>query len=312
MKSSLVLVLSLLALFSCQSKWEKEIQKQVDDINSLKAALTAELGVQVDFAKISSNGAGERYIVYKNTATGEYMAYNITKWDSKYMTTYSQYIPDGDDVIHDLDKKSEWTKSGYWEDIKEYQNVTTSQYVTEYRDVTRNEYDFGCSCYRDVTSRESYSFWKDITEWKEVKVGERYIDTSGYVNYYYGGGFRFENSGSGSKDLDVYAANREQMSEAGITNKFKNEFSLSTDRAKELARLSMQYMKLENTRALTVKEKDQFAMKSLGVSMNQVESALRSRAMGDEAAYEDLLNQAAKVNKTTPEMIGKFFNEIVE
>lgn len=296
MKKTLVLALSALALFSCESKWEKEYKAEQQKKLTFKAAVEAELGTTLTQMKVSGTGA-ESYIVYKDAATGEFIAVNYTKFVDG-MTSF--YIADADDIVRNMDQKSEWTVSGYNEDI------TEQRQYTDYEWQTKNSYDFQCSCYRDE------QVYVPVTKWETVKIGERWVDTSGYKFYYYGGGFRFENTSGGSKDLDAYAAIREEASQGKIADRFKSEFSLSSDRAKELANLTAKYMKLENTRALTKSEKDHFATKSLGVSMNQIETAMRSRAMGYDAEYDALLKQAAQVNKTTPEMIGKFFEQVVE
>jgi hypothetical protein len=39
---------------------------------------------------------------------------------------------------------------------------------------------------------------------------------------------------------------------------------------------------------------------------------MKNKAQGSEAQYDDLLKTAAKVNNTTPEQIGKFFDQVVE
>ena len=93
--------------------------------------------------------------------------------------------------------------------------------------------------------------------------------------------------------------------------KLKSEFSLSDNRAGELARLVNRYKKLDNIRELTQQEKDLFAKDSLGVSMKEVEKAFRNKAEGRDKAYNDMLDQAAATNQTTPEMIGKFFDTYV-
>jgi uncharacterized lipoprotein YehR (DUF1307 family) len=137
------------------------------------------------------------------------------------------------------------------------------------------------------------------------------VDSSGYVDFYYGGGFRFENNSTASRDLDTLAALREEAAEQFIAFKLQSEFSLSSDRAAELAKLANRYDRMESVRELTQREKDRFAMSALGVDMGKVEKALKSRAQGDEGAYLEMLEIAARANQTTPENIGRFFETIV-
>ncbi len=281
----IVIAISALFLVACQSKLDKQIQKEVDDINTLKAAIAVDTGNEIKFAKISGSGT-ETYIVYKNVTTGEYLAYNLSKWDSRTMTTISQYMADSNDVVHNLDLKQEWVTTGHTED--DY----------DYRWITKSDWDATCSCNQD---HSSYDY---------VKIGSHYVDDSGYYPFYYGGGFRFENEGGTSKDLETMAALREEKSVENLSKTFKSQYSLSNDRAQELAKLSYKYMRVENSRELTKVEKDQFALKSLGVSMNDIEGALKKKAEGSENDYQFLLQKAAQVNNTTPEMIGKFFDQM--
>lgn len=298
-----ILGLSLLALLvgcnSGPSKYEIAAQEAKDNRTAFKAALEAKLGITLTQMKISGTST-EAYIVYKDAATGEFIAANISKFDSKIMTSLDQASFDSDDIVRNMQQKQEWVTSGY------SRNITRQESYTDYEAKTNSYYDSGCSCNRSET------VYLPVTKWKDVIVGSEWVDTSGNQYFYYGGGFRFENAAGASRDLDMYAAAREEMSEATMAAKFKSEFSLSTDRAKELANVSSKYLKLSSSRELTTKEKDQFAMKSLGVSMNQIESAMRKKAVGLTDDYEELLKQAAQVNKTTPEMIGKFFDQVVE
>lgn len=285
-KMTLLILVSFLFV-SCKSKWQKEYENKQKNIQTLQAAVSAEYGQSMTLAKISGTST-EAYVIFKNDVTGEYLAYNLAKWDRNTMTTTAQYVADNDDIIRNMDRKEEWVTTGHYEDIKEYQYVT------------KNEYDFTCSCYMD----------KQVYE--EVKIGERYVDDSGYYSFYYGGGFRFENTSTQTHDLETMAAMNEESMIKGLSQKFKGDFALSENRAQELANLSVKYMKLESRRELTRLEKDQFSLKALGVSMNQVETAMKDRASGTGQAYEALLLKAANVNRTTPELIGRFFDDMIQ
>jgi hypothetical protein len=277
-----LIVLSLLSFLFVACAQKKDAQ-------SFEKVLEAETGHSHSIAKLYTEKGN--FAVYKDEVTGEFKAYNMDKWDRETMTTVAQFMAngttDGVDVVRNLAKSSVWVVDGYWESI----------YRTEYG--YDEYYDEDCDCYE--TERYSY----------EVYVGERYVDTSHWYTYYSGNGFRFENTSSGSKDLETVAALKEEAAEKFIAFKLKSEFSLSTNRAEELAKLANRYQKLENSRELTSPEKDKFAMEALGVSMNQVESALKAKAEGSESHYQQLLETAAKTNNTTPEQIGKFFNEMV-
>ena len=258
------------------------------DAKDFEKLLEAQTGHAHSIAKLHTE-TGE-FVVYKDEVTGRYVAYNMAKFDRKNMSSMDQYLAvavQGQDFVHNLDQINEWIESGYWEAVYET--------WTEYYEV----YDEECDCYYE----ESYTY--------SEYVGDVYVDTSHWYTYYTGGGFRFDNTSTQSKDLDTIAALKEEVAEKFVAHKLASEFSLSANRAGELAKLANRYQKLENSRELTATEKDKFALDALGVSMTQVENALKERAEGNESVYADLLATASQVNKTTPEQIGAFFNEYV-
>lgn len=277
-----ILILLLISIFFVSCGHRK-------DAKSFESALEASTGQSYSIAKLDSEKG--QYVVYKNDVTGEFVAYNMSKWDRHNMTDYSQYLAagavEGVDIIKNLVANTEWVVSGYWETI--YNHVT----------VTWEYYDDDCEC------------WETGSDYYKEYVGEVYVDTSSWYTYYTGSGFRFENTSAKSKDLETIAALKEDVAEKFMSHKFQSEFSLSANRANELAKLAGRYQKIENSRELTSAEKDTFALSALGVSMTQVEAALKSKAEGNDSRFESLLKTAAKVNNTTPEQIGKFFDEMV-
>jgi hypothetical protein len=280
MQKILVLIMMSVFLVACGHK---------KDAKSFELALEAETGHAHTIAKLYTE-TGE-YVVYRDDVTGEYKAYNMAKWDRDTMTSTAQYSAvavNGVDIVRNLLQNREWVEDGYWAD--DYRTVYESY---EY-------YDDYCECYR--TETKSYDKY----------VGSYWVDTSRWYTFYTGGGFRFDNTSSQSKDLDTLAALQEEAAQKFMALKLKSEFSLSASRADELAKLAGRYQKLESARELTQGEKDKFAMDALGVSMSQVESAIKDRAEGNESRYSDLLSTAARVNNTTPEQIGRFFNEMVQ
>ncbi len=275
-----VLMLMCITVVACGHK---------KDAKSFEKALEASTGESYTIAKLDTEKG--KYVVYKNDVTGEYVAFNMDKWDRKNMTTVAQYMAagavEGVDIVKNLLKTTEWIESGYWESV----------YDTWYE--TYEYYDEDCEC------------WETETEYYSVYVGEVYVDTSHWYTYYTGGGFRFDNTSAQSKDLETIAALKEEVAEKFMSHKLQSEFSLSANRASELAKLAGRYQKLENSRELTASEKDTFALSALGVSMTQVEAALKSKAEGNDSRFNALMETAAKVNNTTPEQIGQFFNEMV-
>ncbi|HXH32147.1 MAG TPA: hypothetical protein VNJ01_15185 [Bacteriovoracaceae bacterium] len=275
MQKILVLALMSFLFIACGHK---------RDAQSFERALEASTGQQYEIVKLNTETG--RYVVYKNKTTGEFLAVNMDRWNRETMTTIEQFMAvavEGVDIVRNLASGREWVDSGYWRAI--------------YRTYYEEYYDESCSCYRE----ESY----------QVHVGDEWVDTSHWYTFYTGGGFRFDNTSSQSKDLETLAALKEEAAEKFMAYKLKSEFSLSSNRAAELAGLASRYQKLENSRELTSSEKDKFALSALGVSMNQVEAALKAKAQGNEKTYADLLATASKVNSTTPEQIGKFFEQMI-
>lgn len=277
-----ILVLMLLSVFFVACGHKK-------DAKSFEKALEEATGHPHTIVKLDTEKG--KYVVYQDKVTGEYVAYNMAKWDRENMSSLDQYMANGAvegvDIVRNLLQNSVWIHQGHWEPI--YETRTRSYSV----------WDDYCEC------------WKTETEYFTVHIGDRWVDTSYWYTYYTGGGFRFDNTSTQSKDLDTIAALKEEVAEKFIAHKLSSEFSLSANRAAELAKLAYKYQKLENTRELTASEKDKFAMEALGVSMSQVESAIKAKAEGDESRYQALLETAAKTNNTTPEEIGRFFNEMV-
>lgn len=221
-----------------------------------------------------------QYVVYKNEVTGEYTAYNLEKFDKK-MKSYEAYASavSANDVVQNLLQDKEWVVSGHY---YEYSTDSTSC-------------DADNNCY---TTTSYYT----TDEW---------IDTSHWNVFYTGGGFRFENNSIQTRDLDTLGALREDATLALMSHELTSQFSLSANRAQELAKLALRYQKLESRRELTSSEKNSFALESLGVSFTKVESAVKAKRNGSEAEYKKLLDEASQHNRTTPEEIGRFFEEFI-
>ena len=262
----LLLLTSMLLLSACRDSW-KEAEK-------FETILENETGQEYTLVKYATKVP--YYRVYKNEVTGEYSAYNLENYNRKKVENYAAYlaVAGNNAVIRDLEVQTEWVVEGHY-----YEESNTYTVCDSY----------GENCYNQTDT------WT-TDEW---------IDTSHYDEFYYGGGFRFSNVSVQSRDLETIAALEETAAVKMMSFALSSQYSLSSARADELAMLSYRYKKLENARELTASEKDLFAMKALGVSMNDVERSLK----GDGKSYQNLLETAAQVNRTTPEQIGQFFQE---
>ncbi len=282
------LLLSLLLVFTVASKSaaQKEQAKKDSHAKQLAIALSHEKGETYEVIRTTGNHA-----VLHNTDTDEYVALNVLLWDPKTMDSYQQYaaVATDADVVRNLVPKTEWIVEGHDEAI------TTTEWNWE--TVWHPENCFGCYEREQVQST--------------VVIGYKWVDTSHFHTFYDGAGLRFSTIESGTKDLESIAALREDVAKAELKSQFKNRYKLAESRSQELASLTYKYFRMENARELTDLEKDSFALKALGVSMSQIESAVKAKMIGSDDSYQKLLQEAAVVNKTSPEMIGKFFEEVI-
>lgn len=265
------MLVSTLLLCSCKDTFK--------DADSFEEVLEQSTGQGHTSIKYSYDHDGD-YHVFKNEVTGEFTAYNLRDFDRKKMNTMEAYlrIADSNDIVPNLEPKVEWVEDGYYRE--ESRTYTT--------------------CDSDGQNCNNYTETWKTNEW---------VDLSRNETFYYGGGFRFDNTSTASRDLETLAALSETMAVTMISSTLSSAYSLSATRAEELAKLTYRYKKMESARELTAPEKDAFALSALGVSLTQVESTLKERAKGNELTYQALLQKAASVNRTTPEQIGKFFDE---
>lgn len=265
-----------LSLVACKSETTKRAEVFANAISSSTGAT---------YQLVKSDTETRGYAVFRNLATGEFVAFNMNKYDrSNGGMTYEQFLAvaiPGTDIVNNLRREDRWIVSGYWSDITE----------TRYRDV----YDRFCDCYRT----ESYS----------VVVGREYIDTSHWATFYLGGGFLFDTAANASRDLETLAALDESAQKAFVASRLQSDFALSATRADELAGIVYRYQRLESRRALTESEKSIFTTEAFGLRNSEIESALRARAEGRDASYRAMLRRAAETNNTTPEAMGSFFDQ---
>ncbi|MFI5390277.1 MAG: hypothetical protein ACHQYQ_02865, partial [Bacteriovoracales bacterium] len=86
------------------------------------------------------------------------------------------------------------------------------------------------------------------------------------------------------------------------------KYGLSNERGQVIAKTLAAYNTLTSKRSLTPAEKDQFSNSLMGVDYK---TALKGVQSGDAKAFEDLMNQAAKTNETTPEAVSAIVRDMV-
>jgi hypothetical protein len=193
-----------------------------------------------------------KYVVYKNESTGNYIAYNLWKYNSETMTSLDQYLANaafGADIVGNLSVFVDYTYDNHGDRVTKF--------------------------------------------------------------YFYTDGFIFNSVSRASKDLETLSYLDEVASETFIASKLAYDFSFSSDRALELAKLTTKYQKLESARSLTLSEKDQFSLKALGVSFRKIERSIKANQQGQNSALNSLIEQAALLNRTSPEQMGRFFSEVL-
>lgn len=227
------------------------------------------------------------YVVFKNKDTGEYVAYNMDIYDRKGKMTYDQYMAiaqAGTDVVHNLEQNSKWVDTSHWET----QTYYSGDWVW---DDYYEDWEWCDTC--------GYSWTEDV--WVE----------SGYTYYWYtGNGFSFSNNELNvSRDLETLSGLADKAQVNLISAAIQNEFSLSSNRAQELAKLSVKFNKIENLRELTVQEKDYFAVNALGSSFSELTAAYKKSLSNNKKDFNSLLDKAAKLNKTTADKLESYVSE---
>jgi hypothetical protein len=250
--------------------------KQRIATKSFEQFLTSQTGHDYSIAKLFTLIDGS--VVLKDKTTGEYVAYNVNKYNSATMTSLNDYLSVASapsDVVHNLQSYDVSTTTQTWNPGYWY-NYTVDVY----------------------DSNGNVIGYTDQSQW----VDGYYSYNTTTETYYDGGGFTFSEDNAKSKDLDAIAASVENQDNMILSNQLRTQFGLSEDRAETLASLAVNYSKLEDSRKLTASDKEVFAKNGLGVSYSDLETAYKKSAKGtDTKSYESLISTAAKVNGTTPE-----------
>jgi hypothetical protein len=255
------------------------------DAIKFKKLLKAETGQKWKIQKLHTE-TGD-YVVFKNKETGEYSAYNMEKFDRKGKMSYDEFMAvaiDGTDIITNLNQESKYVDTSHWSTNTEYEGDWVWD---DYND----EWDWCSTCGSSYT----YDVWVE----------------SGYTYYWYtGNGFSFSNTELNvSRDLETLSGMAESVQVNLMSLAIQSELSLSSNRAKELAKLSVKFNKLENIRELSSKEKDYFAVSALGVSYSDLSSAYKDSKTSNSQSFKTLMEKAAKVNDTTSENLESYVSE---
>jgi hypothetical protein len=112
------------------------------------------------------------------------------------------------------------------------------------------------------------------------------------------------------KDLEKYAASRENRQSEEYAGNLVENFGLSESRAQAISKHIIAYRKLSSTRSLTVRERDVLTREILGFGFEKGKVALEKYMQGTKDSLDDLITIAASKNGTSPEHVKELFGEI--
>ncbi len=261
-------VMIAFTLMSCSAQ-----RKQARAFEKL---LEAETGQKFKIQKLNTERPGST--VFKNKSTGEYVAYNLNKFNRETMTKLSDFTAIATapgDIVRNLTQRTETYSNDYW--VEGY-------WATDYDPIYDEDGNYIGSV-EDEYYVEGY--WATET-WS--------------VTYYDGSGFTFSARTDTSKDLDAIAADIEEGDRFSVAQEISTRFGLSEERADTLANLAINYQKLEDARKLTAADKEIFSRQALSVSFRDLQTAYKNKETIDgKKSLGRLMHEAAQANGTTPE-----------
>ncbi len=112
------------------------------------------------------------------------------------------------------------------------------------------------------------------------------------------------------KDLEKFAASRENIESETYTQNLVENFGLSESRAQTISKHILAYRKIKINRALTDRERDILTKEILGFGYEKGKAALENYIQGEKDSLNDLLAIAASKNETSPEHIKDLIGDI--
>jgi hypothetical protein len=217
--------------------------------------------------ELNATGVYDVTLAKDSTDQFNYVVVYDHDYDSYDAINISGYKP-GDNILDFMESRS----GGSFYDL----DLIPGYYSWD----TYESYDSFCSCW--------------VTDVRQVWVETRYRDRSS--------GLTFEKVSGSSKDLETYAAIAEEAVISNRAESVASKFGLSVDRSKDVVRLAMAWQKAGG-KDLTAKDQDSFSKELLGFSITEAKSASQKAATGNKKAMDDLVEEAALANGTSPENI---------
>jgi len=117
------------------------------------------------------------------------------------------------------------------------------------------------------------------------------------------GQWTFEEQTLNIKDIEKATALRQEAKLNKVTNLLEMEYGFSESRAKEVTSVISNWKRLSKSREMTTEEANMFAMEVVGSDMASLEEAMINSALGDNSLLDELTNNAADLNGSSPEAI---------
>lgn len=215
---------------------------------------------------------------------------------------------------------------GYTYDSNFFIEKSPEEVLTEGFVVVYDE-DFDEYLAYDISAFEAGDNWDDFlafAEFQEVSIHEIEQDAITGEFFYYGdaywndafgdfaGEFIFDETASQSKDLEKVAAMMQSFKISKVGEALAAEFGLSDVRGREIAKVATEWTKLSKSRSLTNEDAKAFSKELLGVDIVEAQNAVMKKMEGDESAFDNLMEQAANANGTTPEHMNKLMSLLIK
>jgi hypothetical protein len=124
------------------------------------------------------------------------------------------------------------------------------------------------------------------------------------------GSWVFEEQTLNIKDIEKATALREQKRLNKVTGLLEMEYGFSAERAQEVTATISNWKRLSKTREMTSEEANAFAMEITGTDMDDVTEAYLNAQVGNDSLMNELVNNAAEMNGTSPEAISALLNSL--
>lgn len=118
----------------------------------------------------------------------------------------------------------------------------------------------------------------------------------------------FEQSEIAQKDLEKIGGVLEQRKINQLSKTFVERFGLSEARGMEIAKVTYAFNQIQNQRAVTEADANEFTLEVLGVEMSKMNKAIQESLEGNDSGLDSLIKKAADQNEISPEHMREIIN----